>query len=362
MTFAAEIAPVLQLFPVPGEFVSACAYGAGHINDSYRAAFRSRGSACSFLLQRINTRIFADPHALMQNIERVTAHIETTLDGVKDRTRRVLRFVRGVDGRTLQQDSLGGWWRMMHFIDGTSAMEEIASPSQAYQVALAFGRFQRQLTTLPSPPLIEILPGFHDTPMRFAQFETSVEEDIANRASRAQKEIAFALARKQLASALLEANLPRRTTHNDTKCNNVLLDDQTGEGVCVIDLDTVMPGLAPYDFGDMVRSMANPAAEDERDLTRVHLRFDIFEAIARGYLDSASAFLTQAEKSSLPLGGKLITFEQGIRFLADYLRGDTYYKTSRDEQNLDRCRMQFKLVESIEREEDRMNRSIEALG
>jgi Ser/Thr protein kinase RdoA (MazF antagonist) len=213
---------------------------------------------------------------------------------------------------------------------------------------------------LPSPPLAETIPDFHNTPKRFAAFEQAIADDKSNRAASVKSEIEFALSRKPIASVLLtlceRGEMPERTTHNDTKFNNVMLDKDTNEGLCVIDLDTVMPGLSLYDFGDMVRTTTSPAMEDERDLSKVEMQMPMFEALVSGYLSTAAEFLTPAERALLAFAGKLITFEQGIRFLGDYLNGDVYYKTHREGHNLDRCRTQFKLVECIERQEEQMNR------
>jgi aminoglycoside phosphotransferase (APT) family kinase protein len=214
---------------------------------------------------------------------------------------------------------------------------------------------------LPPPRLHETIPDFHHTPKRFTALEQAIAADAAGRAALAKPEIEFARARKSITGILLDANLPERITHNDTKFNNVLLDDKTGEAVCVIDLDTVMPGLALYDFGDMVRTTTSPAAEDEKDLSQVTMQFPMFEALVRGYLESAGAFLTAAEREYLAFSGKVITFEIGIRFLADYLAGDTYFKVHREGHNLDRCRTQFRLVESIERQEEEMSRLVESI-
>ena len=208
----------------------------------------------------------------------------------------------------------------------------------------------------------ETIPDFHNTPKRFAALEQAIAADAVGRAALAKTEIDFARTRQAIAGVLLDANLPERITHNDTKFNNVLLDDKTGEAVCVIDLDTVMPGLALYDFGDMVRTTTSPAAEDEQDLSKVTMQFPMFEALVRGYLESAGAFLTPAERNLLAFSGKLITFEIGIRFLTDYLAGDTYFKIHREGHNLDRCRTQFKLVESIEQQEEKMNRLVESVA
>jgi len=259
-------------------------------------------------------------------------------------------------------DAAGNHWRAYRFIEKARTYDAVESTEQAFQAGRAFGRFQQQLAGLPAPRLHDTIPDFHHTPKRFTALERAIAADTAGRAALAKAEIDFALAHKPMATMLLDAKLPERVTHNDTKFNNVMLDDATGEGICVIDLDTVMPGLAPYDFGDMVRTTTSPAIEDERDLRKVTMQFPMFEALVRGYMRSAGEFLTKEEKALLASSGKLITFEIGTRFLTDYLSGDTYFKVHREGHNLDRCRTQFKLVESIEEQEERMNRLVESLG
>jgi Ser/Thr protein kinase RdoA (MazF antagonist) len=257
---------------------------------------------------------------------------------------------------------MGNFWRAFHFIEGTRTVDVVESPAQAFQVAQAFGRFQKLLADLPAPRLHDTIPDFHHTPKRFAALEKAIAADAFNRSASAKAEIDFALRHQAICSALLAAQLPERVTHNDTKLNNVLLDAATGEGLCVIDLDTVMPGLALYDFGDLVRSAANPAREDEHDLAKVEMEFPLFEALLRGYLSGAGNFLTTAEKSLLPIAGQVIAFELGLRFLTDFLEGDAYFKTHRAGQNLDRCRVQFKLVESMRRQEAAMTRLAASLS
>jgi aminoglycoside phosphotransferase (APT) family kinase protein len=274
----------------------------------------------------------------------------------------VLTLIPAHDGLVWHVDADGSYWRVYHFINKARTYDAIESAEQALQAAKAFGHFQKLLVDLPAPRLHDTIPDFHHTPKRFAALEQAIASDIAGRAILAKHEIEFALAHQSITGVLLEANLPERVTHNDTKINNVLLDDATGEGICVIDLDTVMPGLALYDFGDMVRTATCPAKEDEQDLSLVSMQFPMFEALVRGYLASAGGILTKAEKQYLAFSGKLITFEIGIRFLADSLAGDTYFKVHRDGHNLDRCRTQFKLVESIERQEDKMNQLVESIG
>jgi aminoglycoside phosphotransferase (APT) family kinase protein len=262
----------------------------------------------------------------------------------------------------LHIDADGNFWRAYHFIENARTYDSVQSPAQAFQAAKAFGEFQRMLADLPAPRLHDTIPDFHHTPKRFAALERAIAADVAGRAILAKPEIDFALARKSICGVLLDAGLPERVTHNDTKINNVMLDDDTGEGICVIDLDTVMPGLVLYDFGDMVRTATSPGPEDERDLSKVNLQFPLFEALARGYLTSAAGFLTKEEKKHLAFSGKLITFEIGLRFLTDYLSGDTYFKVHREGHNLDRCRTQFKMVASIEQQEEQMVKLIGSLG
>ena len=354
-------AAVLRQFEIPGELTAVAPYGSGHINDTFCAVFSQAGQAVRVILQRINGNIFKRPDALMENIQRVTAHLAAQVAGQPDADRRVLTLIPTRDGRAWHVDADGAYWRLYRFIERASTFDAVTSTEQAYQAARAFGEFQRHLVTLPAPRLHDTIPGFHHTPGRFAALEQAIAADAANRAQSVAAEIRFALARKGITSVLLDAQLPERITHNDTKFNNVLLDDSTGEGLCVIDLDTVMPGLALYDFGDMVRTTTSPAAEDERDLAKVHLQFPMFEALVRGYLATAGGFLTSEEKRLLPFAGKLITFEIGLRFLTDYLAGDTYFKVHREGHNLDRARTQFKLVQSIEEQEEEMNRLVESI-
>ncbi len=359
---ARDLGEIARQFAVEGEFCQAVPYGGGHINETWCATFNRADARVRGILQRINHNVFRNPAALMENIERVTQHLSAQLAKEPDRERRALTLIPSRAGRNLYVDPGGGYWRAWRFIEGARTYDAIESAQQAYEGPRAFGRFLAMLADLPAPRLHDTIPNFHSTPGRFAALEDAIAHDTAGRVHLAEPEIAFAHARKSITGALLNAGLPERVTHNDTKINNVLLDDQTGEGICVIDLDTVMPGFAAYDFGDLVRSATCPAAEDERDLSKVTVRFDLFEALARGYLSTAGDMLTRAEKESLVLGGKLITFTMGIRFLTDFLNGDTYYKVHRADHNLDRCRTQFKLVESIEAQESAMEQFIRSIG
>jgi hypothetical protein len=362
MSKESSIGAAARAFEISGEFFEAKPYGSGHINDTYQVFFHEGGASCCHILQRINHNIFKKPVALMENIQRVTAHIATRVADEPDWRRRVLRLIPARDGRAWHVDAEGNHWRAYHFIKKARTYDAVESTEQAFQAARAFGRFQELLASLPAPRLHDTIPNFHHAPKRFKAFEDAVAADVAGRAIQVKPEIEFVLARQSITGVLLDANLPERVTHNDTKFNNVMLDDATGEGICVIDLDTVMPGLAPYDFGDMVRTTTSPAMEDEQDLSKVIMQFPMFEALVRGYLSSAGGFLTKAEKDLLAFSGKLITFELGIRFLTDYLAGDTYFKVHRNGHNLDRCRTQFKLIESIEQQEESMNRLVESLA
>ena len=361
MSMGYDAGAIALQFQIDGKFISATHYGSGHINDTYCAVFQQAGAPARFILQHVNCNIFKNPVALMENVQRVTAHLAAKVAGAPDGDRRVLQLISARDGQFWHVDAEGNYWRAYSMIEHASSFDAVESTEQAYQAAKAFGQFQKLCADLPAPRLHDTIPDFHHTPKRFLALEQAIAADAVGRAKLASREIEFALARKSITGVLLDANLTERVTHNDTKFNNVLLDDATGEGICVIDLDTVMPGLALYDFGDMVRTTTSPALEDEQDLSKVTMQFPMLEALVRGYLQSAGGFLTKAEKQMLAFSGKLITFEIGIRFLTDYLAGDTYFKVHREGHNLDRCRTQFKLVESIEAQEERMERLVESI-
>jgi len=352
---------VARQFQLHGQFLTAALYGSGHMHDTYCVVFDQGGTRVRYILQRLNHHVFQNPPALMENVQRVTAHLGRKAAGEADPGRRVLTLIPARDGGPYYCDTQGNHWRVYIFIEKARTLDVVESPRQAFEAAKAFGQFQKLLADLPAPRLHDTIPDFHNTPKRFAALEKALAADAANRATLAKPEIEFAFKRKALTGGLLDAKLPERVTHNDTKLNNVMLDDATGEAICVIDLDTAMPGLALYDFGDMVRTMTSPAQEDERDLSKVRMQFPMFEALVRGYLAAAAEFLTPAEKKLLPFSGKLITFEIGLRFLTDFLAGDTYFKVHREGHNLDRCRAQFKLVESIEQQEPAMEKLVETI-
>ena len=362
---AAEALIVAAEFAFGGRILSAAPYGSGHINDTFLTVTEGTEGQRRFILQRINHQVFKQPDLLMENVARVCAHAHAKLmaAGTTDAHRRALRLIPTHQGKAWHVDQAGNRWRCYDFIEGATGHDVVRSPAQAESAAKAFGAFQALLADLPGERLHETIPDFHHTPSRFARFQAALAKDSHGRAAAAGPEIAFALARagevSVVVDALRDGSLPERVTHNDTKLNNVLLDDITQEGVCVIDLDTVMPGSALYDFGDLVRTSTSPAAEDETDLSLVRMQLPMFAALVRGYLTSARGFLTPREKELLPFAGKLITFEIGLRFLTDWLEGDTYFKIKRPTHNLDRCRTQFKLVASIEEQLPAMREIVE---
>lgn len=354
----ARISDVIVKFVIPADFVSAVPYGNGHINDTYAVSVSQGGTPVRYLLQRINKRIFTRPDHLMENILRVTEAAGGKTAAFADASRRKLTVIPERSGLPYVVDEDGEFWRAYVFVEDACSYDEVKTVEQAYQAARAFGQFQHWVADLDGPRLHEVIPGFHDTPKRMAVLEQAIAEDPLGRVAECGHELDFALSRREDACVLVDmlraGSLPERITHNDTKINNVLFDNRSGDAICVIDLDTVMPGLVHYDFGDMVRTATCTAAEDEVDLSTVNVRLDLFEGLLRGYLASAGGFLTAEEIAMLPFSGKLITLEIGVRFLTDYLLGDVYFKTRRPGHNLDRCRNQFQRVRSIEAQYDKM--------
>ena len=349
-------------FATDGEAVSCQRYGSGHINDTFRLICEKH----PYILQRMLSLMKPEKLSLMRNIEGVTTFLrQEVIKNNGDPDRETLNLIKTRDGGTFYVDSKGNYWRMYLFIEGATCYNLVEKPEDFYQSGKAFGHFQRLLAHYPARELAETIPGFHDTPGRFRAFRKAVEEDICGRASEVQNEIQFVMDREQdmgLAMDMLaKGELPLRVTHNDTKLNNIMIDDKTGQAICIIDLDTVMPGLSIFDFGDSIRFGANTAEEDETDLTKVSLSVPLFEIYTRGFLEGCAGSLTEAEVKMLPQGARLMTLECGIRFLTDYLSGDTYFKISREKHNLDRCRTQFGLVEDMEKKWGEMERIVEAV-
>jgi aminoglycoside phosphotransferase (APT) family kinase protein len=360
-----DIRNLARQFSMPGDYVNHAPCGHGHINDTFEVRFLQAGTSVRYILQRINHEVFTRPAEVMENIRRVTTHIAARLEeqGEPDASRKVLTIVPCRDGRLWHQDADGNHWRSYFYIEGAQAHDHVNSTALAEEAARAFGTFQRHLSTMQGTRLSDTIPDFHNTRARFAAFSRAVEENAAGRAESVRSEIDWCLSRGSMAGALLDLHaagtLPERITHNDTKINNVLMDHQTGEGLCVMDLDTVMPGLALYDFGDLVRTTTISTEEDERDASRVTMRLPMFEALVRGYLSAARDFLVPGEIDQLAFCGKLITFELATRFLADHLNGDRYFKIHRKDHNLDRFRVQAALVDDIDRQFSRMQEVVQ---
>jgi Ser/Thr protein kinase RdoA (MazF antagonist) len=363
-TVAPSFREISALFDMRSDFVQGSAYGSGHINDTYCATFDQAGWRVRYILQRINTNIFKQPALLMENIERVTRHALGRLleERNPEARRRTLTCIPATDGKPFAVDSEGGVWRVYPFIERARGYDAIENNEQAYQAALAFGNFQKLTADLGGERLHETIPDFHNTPKRLEALLAAIEQDPQNRAQQLKPEIDFVLSRSadcsRITDLIASGDIPERVTHNDTKLNNVLLDETTAEGVCVIDLDTTMPGSALYDFGDMVRTATPTTAEDDVNLAKLDIRLDRFEALVRGYLGSARSFLNDAEVENLAFSGKLLTLECGTRFLTDYLLGDVYFKTKYPTHNLDRCRNQFGFVRAIEAKLPEMERMV----
>ncbi len=343
---------IIAQFCVDGEFVRGEAYGCGHINDTYAVYMNDRGCVYRVLLQRINTDIFSDVDGLMSNILGVTSHLRKKIaqrGGNPDR--ETLTVIRTKSGAPYYRNE-AGCWRVYMFIEDTLTLQSARSRDDLYSCGSAFGAFLRDLADYDAETLTEAIPDFHNTPKRLETLRRAVAEDKMGRAAEVESEISFALSRTERAAAITSAlssgAIPLRVTHNDTKLNNTLVDISTQKCLCVIDLDTVMPGSALYDYGDAIRFSASTAPEDETDLSKVGLDLDLFEAFTSGYVCASGGSLTAAEIKLMPDAAIIMTLECGVRFLTDYLEGDTYFKIHRPRHNLDRCRAQFKLVEDME--------------
>jgi aminoglycoside phosphotransferase (APT) family kinase protein len=363
-----QLQEISTQFQIYGDILHAEPCKIGHINETYTATYNQGGKLIRYIHQKVNRHVFKEPVAVMDNVVRVTSHLRRRLlaEGANDITRRAVTVVPTRDGVSFYRDGAGEYWRTFVFVERAATFEAVQTPQQAFEAGKAFGRFQQLLVDLPGKRLFETIPYFHHTRRRFDALQQAVQADQYNRAQSAAAEIRFAASQEKIVDVLLQAladgEIPERIGHNDTKFNNVMLDWETGEALCVVDLDTVMPGLVLYDFGDMVRTTTSPTLEDELDLSQVQVQIPMFEALARGYLAAAGTFLTPAEKSYLVFAGKLITFTIGLRFLTDFLSGDHYFRVHRPGHNLDRCRTQFKLVQSITEQEEAMQALVDRIG
>ena len=348
-------------FQLDGMVMKAVRYGSGHINDTFLMTLREDDETEGrVILQRMNKSIFTKPVELMENIMGVTSFLrERIIENGGDPDRETLNVIPTKDGKPYFIDSEGEYWRCYKFIEDATSYDQVENPEDFYQSAVAFGNFQRLLADYPAATLHETIKGFHDTKARFEVFKKAVADDVCGRAASVKEEIDFYLSHEDVANVfgdLLEkGELPLRVTHNDTKLNNIMIDNETHKGICVIDLDTVMPGLAMNDFGDSIRFGASTAAEDEKDLDKVWCDMDLFDVYTKGFIEGCAGRLTEKEIELLPMGAKVMTFECGMRFLTDHLQGDTYFKIHRENHNLDRARTQMKLVQDMEAKWDIMN-------
>ena len=350
---------VLAAFDFPATLVGAVRYGQGHINDTFCVLCQPQEGDCiRFILQGLSMAAFPRQDELMENFVGITSYLrDKVIAEGGDPLRETLSLVKTKDGKDYYTDATGKAWRLTPFIENTDCYQS-ATPELFEASARAFGRFQYMLRDYPAETLHESIVNFHNTEDRFAKFEAALAADKMGRAKEVEAEVKFAMDRKADCSVALQAlrdgKLPLRVTHNDTKLNNILIDRDTKEGICVIDLDTTMPGLSINDFGDSIRFGANHSKEDEKDLSKVNFDIELYEAYTRGFLEGAQGGLTKAELEYLPWGAKLMTLECGIRFLTDYLDGDNYFRIHYPEQNLDRTRTQFKLVADMEQQWEAM--------
>ncbi len=357
------IQEVYQQYDLKGELKSIAPVGNGLINKTFLITQLVDNQEKRYILQCINHSIFQNVEGLMHNIVTVTNYLKEKIKKENgDYKRQVLSVVPTKSGKSYVTASNNTYWRIYPFVEGTYVLNKVENLDQFYETGRSFGHFQSVLKDFDASQLVEVLPKFHDTRFRLQQLLDAVKEDKVGRVKEVQDEINFVLSRKDdcflLYDLLDKKELPLRVTHNDTKLNNILIDSETNKGICIVDLDTIMPGISLFDFGDSIRYGANDCAEDEADLTKVNFDITLFEAYAKGFLQGSKGILTNKEIELLPWGARIITLEQGIRFLTDYINGDTYYATTRENQNLDRTRTQFKLVLDMEKNWDKLNQII----
>ena len=348
---------VASHFSIRGEIVSCEKHGNGNVNDTFLVKCQEEGEENLYTLQKINHHVFKNPVALMRNFERVTSHLlQKSLE--QNRGEEVLTLIPSMEGNSYFQEAEGNFWRMTKFIEGGRSYDVPENEMHAFEAAKAFGRFQSNLNDLGGSTLVETIPDFHHTRKRFDRFKEVYRQDSLNRVCEVKELVEFALSNEALADAIHPNDFPTRVVHNDTKLNNVLLHKTTGKGICVVDLDTVMPGCALHDFGDLVRTASSSALEDEPDEKKIHFLPNRFNAIVDGYISGTGDMLNEDEIEALPIAPIVITYELGIRFLTDYLEGDVYFKIKHHDHNKDRVRAQFALVQSMLRSFEEMKRIV----
>lgn len=355
---SSRIEEVLEVMEMKGNLIDWARYGNGHINDTFLVIKEYKGIQIKYILQRINHYIFKNPMELISNIYNVTIHMKSMIETEEEKLRNVLTLLSTKDGSFLYQDSIGSYWRAYHYIGDSYCVDKIEEPLDFYECGLSFGNFQYLLKDFDSSSLYETIPNFHNTPKRYEHLLNSIKMDKANRVKECQEEIRFISKRCSefsiLTKLLEDGKLPLRVTHNDTKLNNIMFDRVSRKGICIVDFDTIMPGLSLYDFGDSIRFGANTALEDEVDLSKVSLDRNLFSLYTKGFIEGSKGILSADEIRLLPMGAKLMTMECAIRFLMDYLDGDIYFKVGHETHNIERCRNQLALVKSMEEQWDDM--------
>jgi Ser/Thr protein kinase RdoA (MazF antagonist) len=360
-----DVAEAASRFAIPGDFAGAARWGNGHINDTFAVTFEGSGNFQRYILQRINRHVFKDGLGVMSNIELILSHIQARLtrDNEPDLERKVLRLISARDGSYFYKDENDYYWRAYYFIERTEVYDVVADPRIARESAAAFGRIQRHLSDFPVEKLCETIPLFHNTPNRFRNLENAIKNDSVSRVAGVREDIDFAVRQERLVHTIQkerDANrIPLRVAHNDTKVNNILFDAESKKGICVVDLDLVMPAIGLYDFGGLVRTACSTGAEDEYDLTKIDFNLSLFRPLVEGYYSEAKSFLTKEEEKYLALIGIVHTYEDGIRFLTDYLEGDHYYRIHHPTHNLVRARTQFKLVKRMLEIETQLEKIVE---
>lgn len=349
-----DLKRIAERFEIEGKLADVVPYGNGHINDTYFVTcLAGTGKTNRYILQKMNHEVFKDPDGLMENVTGVTEFLQKKIrENGGDPQREALNVILVRGGGSYWKEEDGTFWRVYRFVEGADSFDAVKRPEDFYESAVAFGHFQKLLEDYPAESLHETIPNFHNTVDRLRQFKEAVAKDAVGRAAQVKEEIQFVLDREAdchvICDMLASGEIPLRVTHNDTKLNNIMLDKETGKGICVIDLDTVMPGSALYDYGDSIRFGANTGAEDEKDLSKISCDLELFALYTKGFIEGCGGSLTETEIRMLPMGAKLMTLECGMRFLADYLEGDHYFKIHRPEHNLDRCRTQFAMVKDME--------------
>lgn len=359
-----ELFGIVEKFQVDGVKESVVPHGSGHINDTFLLTCHEGEDEKHYILQRMNHEVFKDPEGLMENVVGVTTFLQKKIrENGGDSRREALNVIPTRSGESYYVHEDGTYWRMYLFVENAVSYDAVERKEDFYESAVAFGHFQKLLEEYPAASLHETIPNFHNTIDRLAKFKAAVEKDVCGRAGDVQDEIRFVMDRaddcRVLCDMLASGELPLRVTHNDTKLNNIMIDNVTGKGICVIDLDTVMPGSALYDYGDSIRFGANTGAEDEKDLSKISCDLELFSLYTKGFTEGCGGSLTEKEIKMLPMGAKLMTLECGMRFLTDYLEGDVYFKIHRPEHNLDRCRTQFAMVKDMEDKWEQMQSVVE---